>query len=95
MAALRMHGGAGFDGGRLYAHLASALPPYARPAFLRLLEAPDLTATFKIRKAALQRDGYDPKQIADPLFYRDDAGRSYLPLSPAVADRIHSGALRL
>jgi fatty-acyl-CoA synthase len=95
MAALRMHGGAAFDGARLYAHVASELPPYARPAFLRLLDAPDLTATFKIRKVALQRDGYDLKTIADPLFYRDDAGQSYLPLSPEVADRIGMGALRL
>jgi fatty-acyl-CoA synthase len=71
-----------------------ALPPYAWPAFVRQLEAPDLTATFKIRKLALQREGYDPKVVADALWYRDDAQRSYLPLSPEAADRIEAGRLR-
>jgi fatty-acyl-CoA synthase len=94
MAALQLHEGAPLDGARLYDHVEALLPPYARPAFVRLLEAPDLTATFKIRKVALQREGYDPKTIADPLFYREDGQRSYLPLSPEVADRIGEGRLR-
>jgi fatty-acyl-CoA synthase len=94
MAALQLHEGAALDGERLYAHVEGALPPYAWPAFVRQLEAPDLTATFKIRKLALQREGYDPKLIADPLWYRDDAQRSYLPLSPEAADRVEAGRLR-
>jgi fatty-acyl-CoA synthase len=94
MAALRLRHDAGLDGTRLYAHAEGALPSHARPAFVRLLQVADLTATFKIRKVALQREGYDPKAIADPLLYRDDQRHTYLPLSPEVADRIQTGQLR-
>jgi fatty-acyl-CoA synthase len=94
MAALRLHAGTTLDGKALYAHLEQRLPPYARPALVRLLAEPELTATFKIRKVALQREGYDSSSIADPLYYRDDAQRSYLPLSPEIADRIREGGIR-
>jgi citronellyl-CoA synthetase len=95
MAALRLAPGAAFDGERLYARVEQALPAWARPAFVRLIEAPDLTATFKVRKHALQREGFDPKLIPDALFYRDDARRAYLPLSPDAADAIRAGRVRL
>ncbi|MCP5055258.1 MAG: hypothetical protein GY937_00875 [bacterium] len=85
---------ADLDDGALYARVEEALPTYARPAFLRLLEAPDLTGTFKIRKVGLQREGFDPKTITDTLLYRDDARRRYLPRLPEIADRIRSGELR-
>jgi fatty-acyl-CoA synthase len=94
MAALQLREGTALDGQMLYTHVERALPPYARPAFVRRLQAPDLTATFKIRKLALQHEGYDPKMIADPLWYRDDERRSYLPLLPEAADRIQAGQLR-
>jgi len=94
MAALRMHEGAELDDAALYARVEEALPAYARPAFVRLLQAPDLTGTFKIRKVGLQREGFDPKTIADPLLYRDDARRRYLPLLPEIADRIRAGSMR-
>jgi fatty-acyl-CoA synthase len=94
MAALRMREGVELDDAALFARVEEALPGYARPAFVRLLEAPDLTGTFKIRKVGLQREGFDPKTISDPLLYRDDAQRRYLPLLPEVADRIRAGTLR-
>lgn len=61
-----------------------ALSAYARPAFVRLLEAPALIGTFKIRKVALQREGFDPKTVTDPVLSRDDARP--LP-APAARDR--------
>jgi fatty-acyl-CoA synthase len=94
MVALRTHDDEVVDGGQLFAHVERALPAYARPAFVRVLDAPDLTATFKIRKVALQREGYDARAIADPVLYRDDERRAYLPLSPEVADRIRDGEVR-
>ena len=41
-------------------HLASRLPPYARPLFLRIRSAVDVTGTFKYSKTDLVRQGYDP-----------------------------------
>jgi fatty-acyl-CoA synthase len=94
MAAVRMREGTAADGKALYAQVSSALPSYARPAFVRVLEAADLTATFKIRKVALQRQGFEPEDSTDAILYRDDEAGSYLPLTSDVLDRIRSGALR-
>ena len=54
------------------------LPAYAAPVYLRLVRQPDVTTTFKLRKVDLQRDGYDPARISDPLYVRDDPTRTYL-----------------
>ncbi len=35
----------------------------------------------KMSAATLQREGYDPKRVQDPLFLRDAALRAYVPLS--------------
>jgi len=87
MAALVLHAGADFDGRACFAWLAERLPAYAAPVFLRLSRAADLTATFKLRKIDLQRDGYDPTRVAEPLYVRDaDAGR-YVPLTAAALER--------
>ena len=61
---------------------------------MRVLEAADLTATCKIRKVALQREGFEPKDSADVILYRDDAAARYLPLTQDVLERIRAGELR-
>jgi fatty-acyl-CoA synthase len=77
-----------------YAHVDSSLPAYARPAFVRLVTATSLTATFKLKKNELQAEGFDPRKTSDLLFYRDDARRSYEPLDAAAHERVLRGALR-
>jgi len=39
------------------------------PLFLRIRGEIDATATFKQRKIALVKDGFDPANIADALFW--------------------------
>ena len=41
----------------LYTGLASRLPSYARPLFIRRVERIDVTATFKLKKRELQLEG--------------------------------------
>jgi fatty-acyl-CoA synthase len=94
MAALVLAAGASFDGAALYAHVERALPAYARPAFVRLQQAPDLTSTFKLRKVELQRQGFDPDVVGDPLYFRDDGLRAYRPLSSDVHEWIQAGGVR-
>lgn len=84
-----------FDGAACYAHVAGALPAYAAPAFVRIQEDLEVTGTFKLRKVELQREGYDPERVRDPLFVRDDAARAYLPLTPERHDAIRRGEHRL
>lgn len=94
MAAIVLHPGAAFDGNALYA-TAAELPAYARPVFIRLVAEMDVTGTLKQRKVELQREGYDPGAIPDPLFVRDDAARAYVPLTPDLFDAIVRGERRL
>ena len=49
---------------QLRAALATQLPAYARPVFLRILPALELTGTFKLRKQQLAEEGYDPTQVS-------------------------------
>jgi solute carrier family 27 fatty acid transporter 1/4 len=51
--------------------------------------------TFKIQKTRLQREGFDPRQTSDRLFFLDLKQGHYLPLDEAVYSRICSGAFAL
>ncbi len=69
------------------------LPAYARPRFVRVIQALDTTGTFKIQKTRLKREGVDLAQISDPLFVLD--GQRYVPLTEARLAAISRGELRL
>jgi fatty-acyl-CoA synthase len=86
---------AGFDVGKLGAALANSLPGYARPVFIRLLPAIDITGTFKQRKIELVKDGFDLSQFRDPIFWLDPETASYEPLTRDVYDAIVSGKVKL
>jgi fatty-acyl-CoA synthase len=70
------------------------LPAYARPLFVRLTPAIEVTGTFKHRKVDLVNEGFDPSRISDPLFFLDGV-RGYVPLDAALHGRIVSGDARL
>jgi fatty-acyl-CoA synthase len=76
-----------FEGASFYAHASARLPAYALPLFVRLSPEAEMTTTFKLRKIDLQRQGYDPGMVEDPLFVLDAAARSYVPLTAASLAR--------
>jgi fatty-acyl-CoA synthase len=84
-----------FDLGVFRAHVAAQLPAYARPVFVRLVPALDLTGTFKPRKVELVREGYDPAQVSDPLYVVDARSGAYVPLDREQHAAIAAGRLRL
>jgi fatty-acyl-CoA synthase len=88
MASLVLRDRAAFDGRAFFAWVAGRLSSWAAPIFVRLSPEPDVTSTFKLRKVDLQREGYDPASIADPLFVRDDAAGAYVPLDAASLARV-------
>ncbi|MEE8396766.1 MAG: long-chain-acyl-CoA synthetase, partial [bacterium] len=94
MAALWLHDGAPLELPALYAYVKEHLPPYARPAFVRVLANMAVTATFKIVKPALQKQAYDPGKIREPLFFRDDAAGAYRPLEKNSLGEIRAGKIR-
>jgi fatty-acyl-CoA synthase len=82
MAAILMQDGQAFDAEAFYALTEARLPRYAAPQFVRVAQTADLTASFKLRKVDLQRQGYDPTAFDDPLYVRDEGRRTYRPYSP-------------
>jgi fatty-acyl-CoA synthase len=79
----------------LRSYLATHLPDYARPLFLRIRSEIDSTATFKQRKINLVKDGFDPANIRDPLFFDDPRVRAYVSLDSSLHGQIVSGEVRL
>lgn len=79
----------------LHTHLEHNLPVYARPLFLRIMREIEATGTFKHRKIELAREGFNPEQLPDPLFFDHPKMRGYVPLTGAMYQQILSGAVRL
>ncbi len=78
----------------LYAHLAATLPAYARPVFLRLQGEVETTGTLKYRKVDLVKDGFDPMNTSDPLYFADAEQKAYVPIDPVLFRKIVSGGVR-
>ncbi|CAH0991956.1 Crotonobetaine/carnitine--CoA ligase [Sinobacterium norvegicum] len=88
MAAVVMQPGVDFEPRRFYQLTEQRLPRYAAPLFVRLSQQADMTATFKLRKVDLQRQGYSAESIDEPLFVRDDHSATYQPLTTAVLEQL-------
>jgi len=93
MAALVVN--SGFDLIRFREEVAARLPHYARPLFLRIVTALDITGTFKLRKQELAEQGYDPGRTADPLYFDSAAQQRYERLDALLHQRIIQGLERL
>ncbi|XP_055519847.1 long-chain fatty acid transport protein 1-like [Leucoraja erinacea] len=81
--------------GHLYHELTAVLPPYARPIFLRILPVVDTTSTFKFQKTRLRKQGFDPHQTQDKLFFLDSKLSKYIPLDRKVHEMILAGNYHL
>ncbi len=76
-------------------HLASRLPPYARPLFLRVRSEIEVTGTFKYGKANLVRQAYDPVSTTDPIYFDHPESKAFIRLEKDLFDRIQAGQIRL
>jgi len=76
-------------------HLASCLPAYARPLFLRIRSEVEVTGTFKYSKTELVRQGYDPQASADALYFDHLESGRFVQLNNDLYDRIQGGGIRL
>jgi fatty-acyl-CoA synthase len=79
----------------LHRHLADRLPAYARPLFLRICPQAQVTGTFKYEKTDLVRQGFNPSQCPDPLYFSHPELRAYVALDAPLYDSILAGAIRL
>ena len=83
-----------FDPASLGEKLATSLPSYARPIFLRLRPEMEITGTFKQRKVDLVKDGFDPRAIADPLYWFNGESGRYERLDEGRYDDIVQGKVK-
>jgi fatty-acyl-CoA synthase len=84
-----------FDLAVFRAEVASRLPSYARPVFLRILSALEATGTFKPRKQDLMQSGFDPSRMTDPLYFDDARSQRYIPVDAALYAAIVDGTIRI
>ncbi|MEM7409804.1 MAG: long-chain-acyl-CoA synthetase [Myxococcota bacterium] len=91
MAALNV--GEDFSLDDFAAYVVEKLPGYQRPYFVRLLEEMQITGTFKHQKVDYRRQGYDPSQVTDPLYFLD--GEKFVPVDGALYAGIQSGEVTL
>jgi len=82
-----------FNAKSFAAYVDDALPPYARPVFLRIRKTMDTTGTFKYRKVDLVADGFDPAKTTDSIYVRDKA--TYVRLKPERYADILAGKAKL
>lgn len=75
-------------------HLVNRLPPYARPLFLRIASDIDLTGTFKYSKTELVRQGYDPDNSNDVLYFDNPESGGFTRLDKDLYGRIQVGGIR-
>ncbi|MDX2235559.1 MAG: long-chain-acyl-CoA synthetase [Hyphomonadaceae bacterium] len=93
MAAVILAPGADLDG--LYTYVVGALPSYARPLFLRIQPEIETTGTFKYRKVDLAREGFDPAQTEEPIWFDDPVAKRYVRVTPELFARINAGGFKL
>ncbi len=84
-----------FDFTALYQLVAEKLPKYAYPLFLRFSGGHELTGTFKLRKASLKEEGFDPEKVSDPVFVMLPGAQHWAPLDGPTIEKIHRGVVRL
>ncbi|KAK1155752.1 long-chain fatty acid transport protein 4-like [Acipenser oxyrinchus oxyrinchus] len=85
----------GIDLERFARDLEKALPPYARPIFLRVLPEVNKTGTYKFQKTEMRQEGFDPKVVSDRLYVLDCSKGKYVPLDEEVYCNIQSGKQKL
>ena len=92
MAAVTLHPDAEFDGAELYAALHRALPDYAVPLFVRIVDELEHTTTFKSRKVDLRKQGYTDIG-SDALFVLADRSEGYRPHYDGYVDAVTRGEI--
>jgi fatty-acyl-CoA synthase len=76
-------------------HLVSCLPSYARPLFLRIQSEIETTGTYKQTKNGLARQGFNPSDTPDVLYFNQADQSAYVRLDRSLFDRIQAGEVRI
>lgn len=90
MAAVKLRGGAEFDGQSLARSVYDQLPVYALPLFVRVVDSIEQTTTFKSRKVELRDQAYG-SDVEDPLYVLAGRDEGYVPYYDEYPDEVAEG----
>lgn len=90
MAAVKLRGGAEFDGQSLARSVYDQLPGYALPLFVRVVDSIEQTTTFKSRKVELREQAYG-SDVEDPLYVLAGRDEGYVPFYDEYPDEVAEG----
>ncbi|XP_070539235.1 long-chain fatty acid transport protein 2-like [Ptychodera flava] len=95
MVALVLKDGEKFDPKEFYDHVTVSLAMYACPRFLRIMETLETSGTHKYKKAELRKQGFNPKDIRERMYYIDFSRGTYVPLNEQAHSHIVAGKTRM
>lgn len=79
----------------LLRNLQKVLPTFAIPVFVRIVNNLSMTGTFKLPKNELQKQGYNPKHIQDPLYILDARKSEYIKFDESLYESLINGQLKV
>ncbi|MBT6179427.1 MAG: long-chain-acyl-CoA synthetase [Deltaproteobacteria bacterium] len=80
-AAIQMSDGQEFEAKAVFDVIETGLAPAARPRFIRVVEELQTTASFKVIKHHLQKEGVNPSKIQGDVYWYDSQQRTYTKLT--------------
>ena len=92
MGAITLNGDVDFE--HLLESLSARLPAYAVPVFLRVQKEAETTGTFKYRKVDLVREGFNPDECPDPVWFAHPDKREYVLLTQELYNTVLDGGFR-
>jgi len=86
--------GKGIDFDTLHKDLCARLPSYAVPIFIRVQKEAETTGTFKYRKVELVKEGFNPDNMAEPVWFANPGKGTYEPVNHDIYESIVAGTYR-
>lgn len=79
---------------QLWPALQAELPRYAQPIIVRVAKEIEKTSTHKYKKGKLQEESFKECQ-ADPVYFRDDALRRFVPMNETIKAALLAGTQKV
>jgi len=65
------------------------------PIILRVKKEIEITGTFKHKKVELVKEGYNPQNVSDPLFFIDVKNENYISLDKSLYEKLINKDIKL
>ena len=80
---------------QVYSQLKDTLPSYAMPLIIRVQKEIEITGTFKHKKVDLVKQGFNPDEMIDPLYFIDNDSSTFIKLDANLYQKIMNQEIKL